>query len=333
MKNKKVLITGADGFIGSHLCNSLVALGAEVTAIATYNSFGEIGWLADLKPSVLSKINVIPGDISDEIFVRNIVKNFEYVFHLAALISIPYSYIAPKAYLNTNVTGTLNILNACRDGKIKKLIHTSSSEVYGTAIYTPINEDHPLQAQSPYSASKISADHFVESYVRSFNLPAIILRPFNTYGPRQSERAIISTIIRQCLDNKFKTIKIGNLNPVRDFNYVSDTVDAFISIATAKDIKYGEVYNCGSGKGYKIGDILKKIINITNTNKKVIVDKSLIRPKSSEVYELIACSKKIKDISDWKSNVSINKGLKNTIQWWDSRFSKEKVRFDKRILY
>ena len=333
MKNKRVLITGADGFIGSHLCNSLVNLGANVTAISTYNSFGGIGWLADLKPNILNKIDVIPGDISDEVFINNTVVNYDCVFHLAALISIPYSYIAPKSYLNTNVLGTLNILNACKAGKVKKLIHTSSSEVYGTALYTPIDEKHPLQGQSPYSASKISADHFVESYVRSFNLPAFILRPFNTYGPRQSERAIISTIIRQCLDKKSKTIKIGNLNPVRDFNYVTDTVNAFICLAKSENKKYGEVYNCGSGKGYTIRDILEKIIYITNTNKKIMVDKSLIRPKSSEVYELVASSKKIKTISNWNSSVSINKGLKNTIHWWEKNFSNDNVRNDKRILY
>jgi len=299
--------------------------------MATYNSFGNIGWLSELDNK--NKIKIISGDITDEVFIRNTIIDYDYVFHLAALISIPYSYIAPKAYINTNIIGTLNILNACKEGRIKKLIHTSSSEVYGTALYTPIDEKHPLQGQSPYSASKISADHFVEAYFRSFDLPVVTLRPFNTYGPRQSERAIISTIIRQCLDPNFKSIKLGNLDPVRDFNYVGDTVNAFIKLALSKDAKFGDVYNSGSGQGYIVREILNKIIEITNTNKKVITDKSLIRPKLSEVYELIACSKKIKNISNWKSNTSIDQGLKNTVEWWENRFNNNDIKYDNRILY
>ncbi len=333
MKNKNILVTGADGFIGSHLCETLLELGANITALSSYNSFGNIGWLSEIDNIYQNKMKVISGDITDEIFIRNTIVDYDYVFHLAALISIPYSYIAPKAYINTNVIGTLNVLNACKDNRIKRLIHTSSSEVYGTAIYAPIDEKHPLQGQSPYSASKISADHFVEAYSRSFNLPVITLRPFNTYGPRQSERAIISSIIRQCLDPRFKNIKLGNLNPIRDFNYVGDTVDAFIKLALSQDVKSGEVYNSGSGRGYLVREILNKIIEITNTNKKVITDKSLIRPKLSEVYELIACSKKIKKVSNWKSNTSIDRGLKNTVEWWENRFSNSDIKYDNRILY
>ncbi len=333
MKNKKILVTGADGFIGSHLCEKLLELGANITALSTYNSFGNIGWLSEINNIKEKKINIIPGDITDEVFIRDLVKDYEYVFHLAALISIPYSYIAPKAYVNTNIIGTLNILNACKDNNIRKLIHTSSSEVYGTAKYTPIDEKHPLQGQSPYSASKISADHIVESYVKSFDLPAIIHRPFNTYGPRQSERAIIATIIRQCLDDNFKEIKLGNLDPIRDFNYVSDTVNAFISLAESNQTKYGEAYNSGSGKGYTIRDILNRVIKITNCKKIVSIREDLKRPEKSEVNELLASAQKLKDVCKWNDEISIDQGLEMTINWWNEKFTKNSFNKDNRILY
>ncbi len=333
MKNKNIFITGADGFIGSHLCERLLELGANVTALATYNSFGSIGWLSEINKTYITKLRIISGDITDESFIKNTIVEYDYVFHLAALISIPYSYIAPNAYLKTNVMGTLNILNACKENKIGRLIHTSSSEVYGTAIYTPIDEKHPLQGQSPYSASKISSDHFVESYVKSFELPAVIYRPFNTYGPRQSERAIIATIIRQCLDKSYKNIKLGNLNPIRDFNYVLDTVEGFINIARSKKVKYGEPYNFGSGKGYKIKDILEKVIKITNCKKSIVLNKELIRPNNSEVHELISSSDKLKNICNIKVNYPIEKGLELTIDWWIKKFLDGNVMNHKRILY
>jgi len=333
MQNKNILVTGADGFIGSHLCERLLELGANVTAIATYNSFGNIGWLSEINNIYQNKIKIISGDITDEIFVRNTILDYDYVFHLAALISIPYSYIAPKAYVNTNVIGTLNVLNACKDNGVKRLIHTSSSEVYGTAQYTPIDEKHPLQGQSPYSASKISADHFVESYVKSFDMPAVIHRPFNTYGPRQSERAIIATIIRQCIDKDFREIKLGNLNPIRDFNFVLDTVEAFILLAQSKKVIYGEVYNSGSGKGYKIKDVLDKVITITNCKKDIIIKKELIRPEKSEVNELLSSAKKIKEICDWQDKNTLDQGLEITVDWWIKKFTNGDFNKHERILY
>ena len=292
MKNKNVLITGAEGFIGSHLCEVLVKTGANVKALVLYNSYSDIGWLNDLNKKSLDSIEIIFGDIRDQNLMIDITKRIDTIFHLAALIAIPYSYKAPKSYIDTNVLGTLNVLQASNINSVKRLISTSTSEVYGSAIYTPIDEDHKLQAQSPYSASKIAADHLLESFVKSFNTPAVILRPFNTYGPRQSERAVIPTIIRQVLDNNCKVIKTGDLSPKRDFNYVLDTVDAFIKLAelSSNDIVFGSSYNAGSGKAISIEKTLQLIKKITNSDKKVIQDKNRLRPKKSEVNHLIAIS-------------------------------------------
>ncbi|OUX15632.1 MAG: hypothetical protein CBE11_03950 [Rickettsiales bacterium TMED251] len=332
MKFKKVLVIGADGFIGSHLSEKLVKTNFDVTTMVVYNSFGSIGWLNDLPKKVLREIDIVFGDITDEIFIRNSVKNFDIVFNLAALISIPHSYISPKSYLTTNINGTINLLEASRLGNIDRLIHTSTSEVYGSALYTPINEEHKLQAQSPYAASKISADHFVESYVKTFNLPIVIHRPFNTYGPRQTERAIIPSIIRQCIDKNIKKITVGNTKTIRDFNYVTDTVNAFIELSTSKNIKFGVPYNSGSGKGISIQNILKKILKYTNCKKDVFSKRSLVRPKHSEVLELICDASRIRSTTHWNNKVDIDKGINLTINWWKRNLDKLKNNSTKRML-
>jgi len=327
MKNKNVLITGAEGFIGSHLCEVLVKTGANVKALVLYNSYSDIGWLNDLNKKSLDSIEIIFGDIRDQNLMIDITKRIDTIFHLAALIAIPYSYKAPKSYIDTNVLGTLNVLQASNINSVKRLISTSTSEVYGSAIYTPIDEDHKLQAQSPYSASKIAADHLLESFVKSFNPPAVILRPFNTYGPRQSERAVIPTIIRQVLDNNCKVIKTGDLSPKRDFNYVLDTVDAFIKLAelSSNDIVFGSSYNAGSGKAISIEKTLQLIKKITNSDKKVIQDKNRLRPKKSEVNHLIASSTKIHKSTNWLPKTNIEVGLEKTISWWEKRFKEKKI--------
>lgn len=313
LKGKKVVITGADGFIGSHLTEQLVELGANVTALAQYNSFNSWGWLDTLDKNVLNNINVVTGDIREYDNMKRLIKGNDVVFHLAALIAIPYSYLSPMAYVRTNVEGTTNVLEACREYDIEKVIHTSTSETYGTALYVPIDEKHPMQGQSPYSASKIAADKMAESYYRSFNIPVATIRPFNTYGPRQSARAVIPTIISQILAGK-KEIELGSLTPTRDFNYVKDTANAFIKIAES-DKTVGEVINAGSNHEISIGDLVEKIINITGENVKIICDEERLRPEKSEVNRLWADNKKIKDLTDWKPNYSLDEGLKETIEW------------------
>ena len=328
IEKNKILITGAEGFIGSHLCEALVKRGVSVRALVLYNSFNKEGWLDDIPKNIRNNIEIISGDIRDKELLINISKSIDIIFHLAALISIPYSYMAPRSFLDTNTSGTLNVLEAARIANCSKIISTSTSEVYGSAIKTPIDEFHRIQAQSPYSASKISADLFLESYVKSFNLPAVILRPFNTYGPRQSERAVIPSIIRQIFDNRVKSIKIGSLETKRDFNYVEDTVEAFINLAEASNnkIEYGGVYNAGSGKAVTIENILKKIISMTECNKKVLKDKKRIRPKKSEVSELVASSKKLYKLTGWKPKYSLDRGLQETIEWWINRKKSNKIR-------
>ena len=313
LKGKKVVITGADGFIGSHLTEQLVELGANVTALAQYNSFNSWGWLDTLDKNVLNNINVVTGDIREYDNMKRLIKGNDVVFHLAALIAIPYSYLSPMAYVRTNVEGTTNVLEACREYDIEKVIHTSTSETYGTALYVPIDEKHPMQGQSPYSASKIAADKMAESYYRSFNIPVATIRPFNTYGPRQSARAVIPTIISQILAGK-KEIELGSLTPTRDFNYVKDTANAFIKIAES-DKTVGEVINAGSNHEISIGDLVEKIINIIGENVKIICDEERLRPEKSEVNRLWADNKKIKDLTDWKPNYSLDEGLKETIEW------------------
>lgn len=313
-KGKKVLVTGAEGFIGSHLTERLVELGAEVTALTQYNSFNNWGWIDTFDKNIRDSLNIVTGDIREYDNVKRIVKGQEVIMHLAALIAIPYSYLSPMAYVRTNVEGTTNILEACREEEnIEKIIHTSTSETYGTALYVPIDEKHPMQGQSPYSASKIGADKMAESFYKSFNLPIATLRPFNTYGPRQSARAVIPTIISQILAGK-KEIKLGSLTPTRDFNYVKDTAEAFIKVAES-DKTIGEVINAGSNYEISIGELVKKIIQLLRQDVKIICDEERIRPENSEVNRLWADNTKIKELTDWTPKYTLDEGLKETIEW------------------
>lgn len=321
-KKKKVLVTGAGGFIGSHLTEGLVNLGADVRAFVRYNSRNDFGLLEVLPENIKTKMNVVAGDLRDPDTVKNIVRNRDILFHLGALIDIPYSYLHPREAVDTNIMGTLNILMAAKDTKIEKAIHTSTSEVYGTAQYVPIDEKHPLQAQSPYSASKISADKLAESFYKSYDLPLTIIRPFNTYGPRQSARAVIPTIITQALVRD--EISLGLTTPIRDFTYVSDVVDAFINIAES-DNSIGEVINVGSGAGISIGDLANKIIFLTGREAKIIFDKERVRPPKSEVQKLVADNSKAKKLINWEVKTNLEAGLKKTIEWIGKNLGKYKI--------
>jgi NAD dependent epimerase/dehydratase len=313
LKGKKVLITGSEGFIGSHLTERLVELGAEVTALVQYNSFNNWGWIDTFDEKIKNSINVITGDIREYDNVKRMVRGQDVIFHLAALIAIPYSYVSPMAYVRTNVEGTTNILEACRNYDIQKIVHTSTSETYGTALYVPIDEKHPMQGQSPYSASKIAADKMAESFYRSFGTPVAVIRPFNTYGPRQSARAVIPTIISQILSGK-REIRLGSLTPTRDFNYVKDTVEAFISVAES-DKTIGQVVNAGSNHEISIGDLANKIIEIFGEDVNIICDEERFRPEKSEVNRLWADNKKIKRLTGWQPKYTLDEGLKETIDW------------------
>ena len=310
---KKVLVTGSEGFIGSHLTEELVKMGADVKAFVCYNSFNSWGWIDSFDESVKNNIEVYVGDVRDELCVREAIKGVDVVFHLAALIGIPYSYYAPSSYVDTNINGTLNVLQGCRENSVEKIIHTSTSETYGSALYVPIDEKHPLQGQSPYSASKIGADMMAESYNKSFGLPVAIARPFNTYGPRQSARAVIPTIMSQIISGA-KEIKLGLLSPTRDLNYVKDTVNGFIKIAES-DKAVGEVINIANSKEISIGDLAKKIISISGKNVEIITDNERLRPKESEVQRLLGDNKKIKEVTNWKPETSLDVGLENTYRW------------------
>lgn len=312
-QGKKVLVTGAEGFIGSHLTERLVELGADVTALAQYNSFNSWGWIDTFDKNVKESIKVVTGDIREYDGMKRIIKGQEVVLHLAALIAIPYSYLSPMAYVRTNVEGTTNVLEACREYDVEKIVHTSTSETYGTALYVPIDEKHPMQGQSPYSASKIGADKMAESYYKSFNMPIATLRPFNTYGPRQSARAVIPTIISQILAGKTE-IKLGSLTPTRDFNFVKDTAEAFIKVAESEKT-IGEVINAGSNYEITIGDTVKKIINIIGKDVKILCDDERIRPENSEVNRLWADNAKIKELTGWQPNYTIDQGLEATVDW------------------
>lgn len=313
LKGKKVLITGSEGFIGSHLTEKLVEIGAEVTALVQYNSFNNWGWIDTFEAKLKKNINVITGDIREYDCMKRIVKGQDVVFHLAALIAIPYSYLSPMAYVRTNVEGTTNVLEACRDYDVEKIIHTSTSETYGTALYVPIDEKHPMQGQSPYSASKIGADKMAESFYRSFNMPIATVRPFNTYGPRQSARAVIPTIISQILGGE-KEIKLGSLTPTRDFNYVKDTAEAFIKIAES-DKTIGEVINVSTNNEISIGDLVKKISNLCGKEINILCDEERLRPDKSEVNRLCGDNTKIKQLTDWIPQYSFDEGLVETIEW------------------
>ncbi len=311
-QGKKVLVTGVGGFIGSHLVEELVRSGADVRGFVRYNSRGDGGLLRELDGKILQEVEVIAGDLRDEDAVRKAVKGCQVVFHLGALISIPYSYYHPMEVASTNITGTLNVLQSCRDLGIERVVHTSTSEVYGTARIVPINEEHPLQGQSPYSASKIGADKLAESYYCAFNLPVVTVRPFNTYGPRQSARAVIPTIITQALVKD--TIKLGNLNTTRDFTYISDTVAGFIQ-AGVSEKGLGEVFNLGTGQEIRIGDLAEKVVGFIGRKVKIEVDRERLRPEKSEVLQLISDNRKAGEILQWKPNVTFDEGLKRTIEW------------------
>lgn len=310
---KRVLVTGADGFIGSHLTEMLLEKGYSVKAFTFYNSFNNWGWLDTLPEKKLSEINIFSGDIRDPNGVREAMRGIDMVFHLAALIAIPFSYHSPDSYVDTNIKGTLNVLQAARELETEKIMITSTSEVYGTAQYVPIDEKHPFQGQSPYSATKIGADRLAESFYRSFRLPAAIVRPFNTYGPRQSARAVIPTIITQLLAGKTE-IKLGMLTPTRDFNYVKDTAEGFVAIAES-DKTVGEEINIASQREISIGDLASEIIKQINPNAELVCDEQRIRPEKSEVNRLLGSNEKIQKLTNWKPRYSLEQGLGETIEW------------------
>lgn len=314
LDNKKVLVTGADGFIGSHLTEALVAEGCQVKALCYYNSFNSWGWLDSLSKATLNKIEVITGDIRDSGSVRGAMDGVDVVFHLAALIAIPYSYYSPESYVDTNIKGTLNILQLAKEKNIERILVTSTSEVYGTAKYVPIDESHPKQGQSPYSATKIGADSISDSFYRSFRLPVTIVRPFNTYGPRQSARAVIPTIITQLL-NGYKEIKLGSVHTTRDLLYVKDTVNGFIEIAKAvKTI--GEEVNIATQQEISVEDLALKLISLINPKARIISDWLRVRPDKSEVERLLGSNAKIQELTDWRMKYSLEEGLKSTIDWF-----------------
>lgn len=308
----KILITGAGGFIGSHLVEEFIKNGESVTALVHYNSKNSYGLLDFVDEKIKNGVKIVLGDINDRAFINELLKNKEIVIHLAALVGIPYSYEAVESNIKTNVLGTLSLLEASRLRGIKRFIHTSTSEVYGSAKYTPIDEMHMLHAQSPYSASKIGADKIVESFVNSFNFPAVTIRPFNNYGPRQSARAVIPSVITQVLTQD--KLKIGSIDTIRDFTYVKDTAKAFHKAVYQKNIE-GETINIGTGKGYKISEVIKKVQNVTGKKIKIINDKSRLRNETSEVDKLICDNTKAKKLLKWEQTTTLDDGLELTIDW------------------
>ena len=311
-QDKRVLITGAGGFIGSHLVDELLKKGADVTAFVHYNARNDWGMLEGRYSDTTENLSVIAGDVTDALFVRKAVAEKDYIFHLAALIGIPYSYVAPESYINTNIKGTLNVMQACLDHDVTRVVHTSTSETYGTALYTPIDEKHPLQGQSPYSASKIGADKIAESFYCSFELPVTTIRPFNTFGPRQSTRAVIPTIITQALTAN--TVKLGSLTPIRDLTYVADTVNGFIKLAESEKT-VGKTVNTGSGRGVTIGELADIIIRQVNPEAKIACEEMRIRPGKSEVMELLCDNRCASELAGWKPGYTLEKGLALTIDW------------------
>lgn len=320
---KKVLVTGADGFIGSHLTEMLVAEGYQVKAFTYYNSFNTWGWLDTIPKSILDEIEIFSGDIRDPNGVYEALKGVDQVFHLAALIAIPFSYHSPDSYVDTNIKGTLNVLQAARKLETSKVLVTSTSEVYGTAQYVPIDEKHPYQGQSPYSATKIGADRLAESFYRSFDMPITIVRPFNTYGPRQSARAVIPTIITQLLAGK-EDIKLGSLTPTRDFNYVKDTARGFIEISKAEET-IGQEINIATQKEISIGDLAKEIISQINPNAHIICDEQRLRPENSEVNRLLGDNSKIKRLTNWEPQYTFAEGIAETIEWMKNNLNAYKT--------
>lgn len=319
----KILVTGSDGFIGSHLTEELVKQGYSVKAFVYYNSFNTWGWLDTLPADIMKNVEVFQGDIRDPNGVKEAMKCCDAVFHLAALIAIPFSYHSPDTYVDTNIKGTLNVLQAARELGTKRVLVTSTSEVYGTAQYVPIDEKHPYQGQSPYSATKIGADRLSESFYRSFNLPVTIVRPFNTYGPRQSARAVIPTIITQLLAGK-KEIKLGSLTPTRDFNYVKDTANGFIQIYKS-DRTVGEEINIATQQEISIGQLAEELIRQINPEARIICDEQRLRPEKSEVNRLLGCNAKIKELTEWKPEYTFEQGLAETIEFLRHNLDRYKV--------
>ena len=311
-EGRKILVTGAGGFIGSHLVEALVEKGASVRAFIRYNSRNDVGALSLVPKEVVDHVEIEFGDLRDLPAVQEVIKGISYVFHLGALISIPYSYLHPAEVVETNLVGTMNVLLAARNSGVERVIHTSTSEVYGTALHVPIDENHPLQAQSPYSASKIGADKLAESFFRSYNLPIVTLRPFNTYGPRQSARAVIPTIISQALTQN--TIRLGNLDSRRDLTYVTDTVEGFLKVAEASGVE-GATFNLGSGNEVRIGDLAREIISIIGKPIKIVVDPNRLRPEKSEVQRLLSDNSLAREKLSWGPKTSLSQGLKSTIAW------------------
>jgi dTDP-glucose 4,6-dehydratase len=311
-ENKTVLVTGAGGFIASQLVEKLVMLGANVKAFVRYNSRNDPGLLTFASPQIINEVEIIAGDLRDSMAVRQAVSGVEVVFHLGALIAIPYSYLHPQEVIETNIMGTLNVLSAARDEHTPQVIHTSTSEVYGSARYAPIDESHPLQGQSPYSASKIGADKIAESFHLSYDLPVVTVRPFNTYGPRQSDRAVIPTIISQALTKD--VIKLGNLDTTRDLTYVDDTVAGFLAAAEAENVE-GETFNLGYGEEIRIGDLAEEIIALIGRPVEISVDVERLRPEGSEVLRLVSDNSKAREMLGWAPQVPLKEGLRLTIEW------------------
>jgi NAD dependent epimerase/dehydratase len=326
LKGKKVLITGADGFIGSHLVERLLEEGCEVKAFCYYNSFNSWGWLDTCPKEKLKQIEIFTGDIRDPNGVRTAMQDIDVVFHLAALIAIPFSYHSPDSYVDTNVKGTLNVIQAAKDFKAQRVLVTSTSEVYGTAQYVPIDENHPRQPQSPYSASKIAADCIAESFYRCFDLPLTIVRPFNTFGPRQSARAVIPAIITQLLNGKSE-IKLGDITPTRDLVYVKDTINGFIEIAKSERL-VGHDCNIATESEITISDLAQELINQINPAAKVVTEDQRLRPEKSEVYRLFGSNKKIKEFTNWQQSYSLKDGLAETIAWFRNKENLKQYKAD-----
>ncbi len=319
INGKKVLVTGAGGFIGSHLTERLVSLGCDVTALVQYNSTGSWGLIDEFNADLKDRIKVVAGDLRDENCVRDVIIGQDYVFHLGAIISIPYSYMHPRNTWQVNVMGTMNVLAAARDSGTSRVLVTSTSEVYGTALYVPIDEAHPLQGQSPYSASKIAADKMAEAFYCSYNLPVVTVRPFNTFGPRQSTRAVIPTIITQVLASN--SIKLGDVTTTRDFTFVLDTVEGFVKAAEAPDV-LGEVINLGTGSEVSIEEVVKRVIKIVGSDVEVVRDPNRMRPEKSEVRQLVCDNSKARKLLGWTPSYSLDEGLKQTIEWLRENLSK-----------
>lgn len=325
-RGRRVVVTGADGFIGSHLVEGLVADGAQVTALACYSSFDSFGWLDELADETLASIRRLRVDVRDPGLMRCVLADHEIVFHLAALIAIPHSYAAPRSYVETNVLGTLNVLEAVREHRVSRVVHTSTSEVYGSALTLPISEQHPLQGQSPYSASKIGADMLAEAFVRTFDMPVVVLRPFNAYGPRQSERAVIPTLIRQLLDPQCQELKVGDTSTTRDFTFVADTAAAFMAVGNGTRVEFGRPYNAGSGQMISIAELIELLTQVTGIRKPVSCERERLRPGKSEVRALLADSSRLLADTAWRPRATLREGLAHTVDWWRERLALGRVR-------